>query len=127
MSTDQENRRGGLQTRLVRGEKIRGPMKVLLLTLAGLLGLLDHALHGFGTTAFAAGFAFLAPFLGYRKYWNAGQFWITAILLAGVQVAAVILLHTYVDAWKLAGALLFGAADCFLITLAFAWVCSPER
>jgi hypothetical protein len=75
----------------------------------------------------AAGIALIAPMIGYRAFWNLGRFWITIILLGGLQVPLVMIAQPYVEPLRFAGAFILGVADCFVITLALAWVCSQEK
>ena|SRR5579864_4171341 len=112
---------------LVKGGEIGWPFKALLLACALLFGLFDHALHGWGRIAFAAAIAFVAPVIGYRQFWKLGRFWITAVLLLGTQVPLVILAQPYVERLRIVGALTFGGVDCFIVTLAIAWVCSQKE
>jgi hypothetical protein len=102
-------------------------MRVLLLSVALVFGLLDHALHGWGRSAFAAGIAVAAPTIGYRKFWSQGRFWITAAHLSSVQVPLVMAVRPLIDDLQFGGMLAFGIADCVFMTLALAWVCSQSR
>ena len=111
---------------LVRGQ-ISGTTKAVILGAAVFLGVFDHLLYGWGRTVFSAGIALLVPVIGYRKFWRLARFWITAILVAIAQVPVVMLVQPQVEKTGFMGALMFAASACFLITLAFAWVCSESR
>ncbi len=95
---------------LVRGQKIGGPTKAVILGLAVLLGMFDHMLHGWGRTAVVAGISLVAPVIGYRKYWKLGRFWITAVLLLVVQFPLVMLVQRRVESVGVVGALVFAAS-----------------
>jgi hypothetical protein len=113
-------------SKLREGQDLPWPMKALFLSLALLLGFLDHTLHGWGRAVFAAGIALTAPVIGYRRFWGKGRFWVTVMLLTAAQIPAVITMRPLLEMSRLPGMLAFAVVDCVSATLIIAWVCSKE-
>ena len=112
--------------KLKKGDEVPRAAKFLLLSLALLLGFLDHTLHAWGRAVFSAAVALAAPIIGYRRSWGKRRFWGMVALLVGMQIPLVIEMRAPLERSRLPGMLAFGVIDCVLVTLGLAWVCSEE-
>jgi hypothetical protein len=100
-------------------------VKAILIFLALLGGILDHALGGWGELAAMAGAAVVVPVLlrQFRSFWSMGRFWATVSLLAIIQVPLVIALRPWIDQHGRSSTLIFGIADGLFVILVIVLVC----
>ncbi|MGA8215376.1 MAG: hypothetical protein WB799_17395 [Candidatus Sulfotelmatobacter sp.] len=115
--SDSENQRG-----------ISWPVKAILVFLALLVGLFDHALGGWGELVALAAAAVVVPVLlrQFRRFWSMGRFWLTVSLLAIVQVPLVIAIRPWVDQHGRSSTLLFVVVDVMFVGGMILWVCSKS-
>jgi hypothetical protein len=99
--------------------------RVVLVLVAGSVGLVSAAYpHGYGWAGavLAALSAIAVPVVAYRSYWNQPRFWIPFILLAALQVPAVIAIRPVVENLRFPALFIFGITDCIVVITAIYWV-----
>ena len=109
------------------GRGLTGPMKWVVLVVAGLIGLLDQTIHGWGGPILMAAAALVIPILLFRRFWDRAWFWVTAIALAMVQVPAVIRVYPLMQQATSHYSLAFVLADGLFVIFAISLVSSAVR
>ena len=62
------------------------------------------------------------PAFAYRTYWNQPRFWVPYILLAVMQVPAVIALRPMIENLRFPGLFVLGIGDCIFVLAVIYWV-----
>jgi|SRR5580692_1402773 hypothetical protein len=103
------------------------PVKALLLSLALLAGLFEHALGRWaGPTAMAA-IAVIVPVLLFQRFWRQTWFWITAVLLGVAQVPVVIAVRPLIEQARSFYMLSFVMIDGLLVIAVISLVCPKSN
>jgi hypothetical protein len=110
-----------------RTNPISWPSRIVLATIAVLLGWFNHSLGGWGLPAGVVGAVILLPTLKYRRYWGETWFWLTMLALSILQVPLVILVRPLMDELKFGFNLLFGTIDIFFVAVVVNWVRPTEE
>lgn len=113
------------QARVRRG--LSRPVKALLLSLAVLAGLLDHALGGWMGPAAMAALAVVVPVLLLQRFWAETWFWVTATLLAVAQIPLVVFVRPLMERARSPYMLGFAVIDGLLIIAVISLVCSRSN
>jgi hypothetical protein len=100
-------------------------LKVLLVLLALLAGFFEHALGGWAGPTVMALIAVIVPVLLLRTFWNQAWFWVTATLLALLQLPIVLAVRPLIERARSFYMLTFGIADGLLVITLLALAC-PE-
>jgi hypothetical protein len=105
------------------------PVTAILLFLAVLVGVFDHALGGWGEPVALAAAALVVPILlrQFRKFWNQSRFWITVSLLALIQVPLVIAVRLPMQQGGRFYSLEFVIVDVLFVGFVILFVCSRSR
>jgi hypothetical protein len=110
-----------------RTNPISWPLRIVLATIAVLLGWFNHALRGWGLPAGVAGAVILLPTLKYQRYWSETWFWTTMLAFSTLQVPLVILARPLMDELKFGFNLLFATIDIFFVAVVVNWVRPKEE
>lgn len=100
--------------------------KAVFFTVMALIGFSSHALNGWGGAVAVALAALIVPIVGSRGFWNQGRFWITAFLLAVVQIPLTIALKPEIEELGFVSLLAIGVVDCAAVAVAITWVCTQR-
>ena len=109
-----------------RTNRISWPARIVLATIAVLLGWFNHELGGWGLPTGVAGVVILLPTLKYQRYWSETWFWTTMLALSTLQVPLVILARPLMDELKFGFNLLFATIDIFFVAVVVNWVRPQE-
>lgn len=111
----------------IRKKGIPWPTKAALLLAAVIAGVFDHATAGWGEPIMIAIAAVVVPLLllQYRSFWNQARFWITVLMLSGMQVPLVFALKRL--AAKSVQMLGIGILDAFFVGIIIFLVCSEQE
>jgi len=110
-----------------RPNPISWPSRIVLATIAVLLGWFHHALGGWGLPAGVVGAVILLPTLKYRRYWSESCFWMTMLAFSTLQVPLAILARPLMDELKFGFNLLFATIDIFFVAVVVNWVRPTEE
>jgi hypothetical protein len=93
------------------------PVKWVLLSLALLAGFFEHDFGRWAAPIAMAAIALVVPILLYRTYWGKLWFWITALLLAVVQIPLVMLVRPLIEQSRAYYMLVFGMVDLVFVAV----------
>ncbi len=93
------------------------PAKVLLLSIAAVLGVLDHALAGWGGPIAVAAASVIVPILYWRDFWGRISFWIATLLVTAIQVPLVIGMRPLVQQARMFYMAVFLGLDLFFVAV----------
>lgn len=104
------------------------PVKVILFSMMGFLGLFGHAMNGWGEPVAMASAAVLVPIFlrQFHKFWNQSRFWITVSLLAAIQVPLVVAVRPVIERSRALYSLEFGIIDIMFVGVVVILVCSKS-